>query len=359
MAQINREELLNCALCPNMCRCECPVVQAAGREAVAPSGKARLAAMLNNRHLEWQEDYLDALSGCLGCSGCTIHCPFDELSLCDELRLSRLPAKSSDVVLPESVPYLNNLRNYGSPYGRKPDNSYKKGGTGEVLFFSGCTSLANHPQSVEAAISLLDQAGVSWQMIEEDCCGFPAEVWGDLQLARQLAEENCRKINQSGAAILVTNCPECWLVFSDRYPDWGRELQLEIIDGPTYFLSLIKEGLLQPGEIDPEVVTYHDPCIWARTAKKTGEPREILRAIPGLKLEEAYRHSELTRCCGGGNMFQLAFPSTAAKIAEGRIKEFPEDAALITACPFCREGLSRENRRVYELVELLAKSCRP
>lgn len=358
MAEINREELLNCALCPNMCRCECPVVQAAGREAVAPSGKARLAAMLNDQRLPWQEDYLDALSGCLGCSGCTIHCPFDELSLCDELRLSRLAAKSSDVALPERVPYLNNLRNYGSPYGRKPDNSYKKGGRGDVLFFSGCTSLTNHARSIDAALALLDTAGIEWQMIEEDCCGFPAEVWGDLGLARQLAEENRRKIAESGASALVTNCPECWLVFSDRYPDWGLELDLEIIDGPTYFLNLIRDGRLQPGETGFKTVTYHDPCIWARTAKKTGEPREILQKIPGLILEEAYRHSELTRCCGGGNMFQLAFPAKAAAIADKRLAEMPGDAQIVTACPFCREGLNREGRQVYELVELLAKACR-
>lgn len=358
MAEINREELLNCALCPNMCRCECPVVRTAGREAVAPSGKARLAAMLNDQRLPWQEDYLDALSGCLGCSGCTIHCPFDELSLCDELRLSRLAAKASGVVLPESVPYLNNLRNYGSPYGRKPENSIKKSSGGDVLFFSGCTSLTNNTGSIDAALALLDKAGMNWQMIDEDCCGFPAEVWGDLDLARQLAEENCRKINQSGASTLVTNCPECWLAFSDRYPDWGFDLQLEIIDGPTYFLDLINQGRLRPGEINQKVVTYHDPCIWARTANKTEEPRKILQSIPGLQLEEAYRHSELTRCCGGGNMFQLAFPAVASAIADERLQEFPGQAQIVTACPFCREGLNREGRQVIELVELLARACR-
>lgn len=195
-------------------------------------------------------------------------------------------------------------------------------------------------------------------MIEEDCCGFPAEVWGDLKLARQLAEENKRKIEENGAATLVTNCPECWLVFSDRYPDWGFDLQMEIVDGPTYFLNLVNQGLLQPGEIEPKVVTYHDPCIWARTAKKIEEPRKILQGIPGLQIEEAYMHSELTRCCGGGNMFQLAFPSTASAIAEERLQELPEVEAIVTACPFCREGLNRGNRQVIELVELLAQSCR-
>jgi hypothetical protein len=51
VAEVNMEQLLNCALCPNMCRCECPVLQTLGREAVAPAGKARLA--LNIKKKTW------------------------------------------------------------------------------------------------------------------------------------------------------------------------------------------------------------------------------------------------------------------------------------------------------------------
>ena len=46
MAEVNRDLLLDCAICPNMCRCECPVDQVFGREAASPSGKARLAHLL-------------------------------------------------------------------------------------------------------------------------------------------------------------------------------------------------------------------------------------------------------------------------------------------------------------------------
>lgn len=358
MAEVNMEELLNCALCPNICRSECPVVQVRGREAVAPAGKARLAAMLHENHLEWDEGVMKAVSNCLGCRGCTIHCPFTELSLCDELRLTRLSAKESGVYLPESTPYLNNLRSYGSPYGRSKVRDTTGSSGARVLFFCGCTSPANHPESIDAAISLFKKAGVDFQIIDEDCCGFPAEVWGDADLARQLAAENRRKFIDSGAETVVTNCPECWLMFSQRYPEWDLQLPQKIVDGPTYLLSLLKEGRLNPGETSLEKISYHDPCIWARTAKKSAEAREILQSVPGLKLTEPYSHSELTRCCGGGNMFQLTFPPVAAAIAKGRLKEFPAGNAIVTACPFCREGLIQEGQQVIELVELLAEACK-
>ncbi len=357
MAEVNMEELLNCALCPNICRCECPVLQTLGREAVAPSGKARFSAMLQQDQLAWDEEVLEAVSNCLGCRGCTIHCPFPELNLCDELLFTRLTAKAAGVGLPLTDPCLNNLKKYSSPYGQKtrPAASANKGA--EVLYFAGCTSMANHPESIEAARYLLEQAGAAYQMIDEDCCGYPAQVWGDEELARQLAAENKRKFIESGAVTVVTNCPECWLAFTVRYPSWEEDLPLEVIDGPSYFLDLIRQGRLKPGTGGLSKVSYHDPCIWARTAEKVDEPREILKSIPSLKIEEPFSNKERTRCCGGGSMFQLTFPQTAAAIARRRLEEFPPETTVVTACPYCREGLLQEGGQVFELVELLARAC--
>ena len=358
MAEVNMEELHNCALCPNICRSECPVLQVLGREAVAPSGKAKFSVMLQKDQLTWDEEVLEAVSNCLGCRGCTIHCPFHpDLNLCDELLFTRLTARDAGVCLPLADPCLSNLKKYSSPYGQKTGPAVTANEGAKVLYFAGCTSMANHQESIEAARYLLEQAGVDYQMIDEDCCGYPAQVWGDEELARQLAAENRRKFMESGAQTLVTNCPECWLAFTVRYPSWKEDLPLEVVDGPSYFLDLINEGLLSPGESGLGAVSYHDPCIWARTAEKVDEPRKILKSIPGLKIEEPYSNKGLTRCCGGGSMFQLTFPQTAAAIAGRRLEEFPAGTTIVTACPFCREGLLQDGRQVLELVELLAGAC--
>ena len=357
MAEVNMENLLNCALCPNLCRCDCPVLNVLGREAVSPAGKARLSAMLQQNHLSWSKEILEAVSNCLGCRSCTILCPFSELNLCEELLNTRLTAKAAGVTLPECESYLSNLKKYGSPYGQKSEPHPLENKGAEVLYFAGCTARANNPGSIEAARFLFEKAGVAYQMISEDCCGYPAEVWGDEELAAQLAAENRRKFEESGASVLVTNCPECWFTFSERYPLLKRQLKLEIVDGPSYFLGLLRQKRLKPEAVNLSKVSYHDPCIWARTAKKVKEPREIIDAVPGLIFEEPRRSGECTRCCGGGSMFQLSFPQTASAIAGKRLEDFTADNAIITACPFCREGLLREGRVVMELVELLARAC--
>jgi len=359
MAEVNMEQLLNCALCPNMCRCDCPVLQALGHEKVAPAGKARFAAMHQQDHLELSNEIIEAIANCLGCRGCTVLCPFPELNLCDELLYARTPdSVDQSGQLPAWEPYLANLKKYGSPYGQKPPFGGKSSRGSDVLYFVGCTALANHPESVAVIGKLLQQAGVNYQLIDEDCCGYPAETWGDPNLAHSLAAENIRKFVECGAKKLVTSCPECWLIFTERYKKWGFELPLEIVAAPAYFLGLVKEGLLKPAAIEQTKLSYHDPCIWARTAKLTKEPRQLLESIPGITIEEPLFSGELTHCCGGGRMFQLSFPKTAEEIAKRRLSEFTVGAGIVTACPFCREGLSQENNaRIIDLLELLANAC--
>ncbi len=359
MAEINRKDLLDCALCANMCRCECPVTQVFSREAVTPAGKARLAHLLLEEKQEWTEENLEALSSCVGCRGCQIYCPFPELELDSELQAVREDATHKGVSLKSLDPYKINLKKYGSPYGAREVASKVIKGDGEVLFFAGCTSVANNPDSVKATLSLLDKAGVSYQTIDEDCCGYPAEVWGEPDLARQLAGENRKRIAQSGAGTLLTNCPECWVTLKKRYAEWGVEMPITIVDSTSFLLELMESGKLKSSEVKGlESVTYHDPCIWARIEEKVEEPRKLLGLIPGTELKEANPTGTKSRCCGGGQMFQLSFPEKAEAMAGRRLGELAEASALVTACPFCRESLKGEGREVFELVELLDRACK-
>ncbi|HOL17131.1 MAG TPA: (Fe-S)-binding protein [Bacillota bacterium] len=358
MAQVNRKQLLDCALCPNMCRCECPVVQAWGKEAVSPSGKSRLAHLLLEGRLSWSEEFLEALSACVGCRGCQTLCPFPELDLAEELLAARQEASQAGVCLHQVAPYLGNLKKFGSPYGQGRGLAPAGERGAAVLYFAGCTAAANNPQSVETALALLEKAGVSYQTLDEFCCGYPAEIWGDLELARQLAADNRERFAASGARTLVTGCPECRWTFTRRYGAWGIELPLEVVDSTTFFLGLIREGRLQPRPVQGiDTVTYHDPCLRARLEEDWERPRELLGLIPGLTLVEAASSKEKVRCCGGGQMAQLTFPALAETMARRRLAELPAVSAALTDCPFCRESLLVGGGTVMELTELLGRAC--
>ena len=118
-------------------------------------------------------------------------------------------------------------------------------------------------------------------------------------------------------------------------------------------------------------VTYHDPCHlgrqgepyvpWNGTETKVfgnitkhippkpryngasgvyEPPRDILKAIPGLKLIEMERIKEHTWCCGAGGGVWDAYPDFSSWTAGERIEEAKSTGAeaLVTACPWCERN---------------------
>jgi Fe-S oxidoreductase len=93
-------------------------------------------------------------------------------------------------------------------------------------------------------------------------------------------------------------------------------------------------------------------------------PRNILKNIPGLKLNEMVRIRERAWCCGAGGGVIDAFPDFARWTASERIKEAMTTGAeaIVTACPWCKRNLSDavsengDKLRIYDIVEVLEQA---
>ena len=97
--------------------------------------------------------------------------------------------------------------------------------------------------------------------------------------------------------------------------------------------------------------------------KIVNQPREILRAIPGLKLIEL---PEANWCCGSAGIYNLTQPEMAGQLLERKIKHIKSTGAttVATANPGCllqlingakQHGL---NLRIVHPVTLLAEAYR-
>ena len=86
------KNLVNCMLCPNMCRFDCGTLQASQKETMSPAYKARIGYYLTIGKIDYNDsEFVNLMYKCTTEENCKVWCPFD----------------FSVVSLLESVPYKN------------------------------------------------------------------------------------------------------------------------------------------------------------------------------------------------------------------------------------------------------------
>ena len=151
-------DILKCALCPNMCRFDCPVLDAVKSETFSPSGKARIAYVLEmDRFLS--DDAVALMYVCAGCDACKQWCPFN-FSVEELLIGVRKDISDKGMVPPSLVQFVENLKKNHTVYeggntslGLKPEGELK----GDVLYFAGCTTLNRMKKVAQATTKVLEK----------------------------------------------------------------------------------------------------------------------------------------------------------------------------------------------------------
>ena len=80
---------------------------------------------------------------------------------------------------------------------------------------------------------------------------------------------------------------------------------------------LAEIGIRAPAAPVPQTVTYHEACHLCHGQKITRQPRQVLAAIPGLKLVEL---PESTWCCGSAGIYNLIQPEMANQLLDRKLK---------------------------------------
>jgi Fe-S oxidoreductase len=84
-------------------------------------------------------------------------------------------------------------------------------------------------------------------------------------------------------------------------------------------------------------VTYHDPCYLGRHNGIYDEPREVLKKVPGLDLNEMPESRVDSLCCGGGGGRVWMETQKGERFSDLRIEQAIGVGAevLATSCPYC------------------------
>ncbi len=348
------DSIIKCALCPNMCKFDCPVLEVEKNEAVSPSGKMRIAYFIETERIS-SEDAIDLMYKCTGCDACRQWCPFD-FSVGDILRGVRADIISMDMVPPEVLKIKEDLEREHVVGKRSIKENIKRNikidshGKG-LLYFVGCSVASERNEIAEAMLKIFDYAGEEYCTIEEWCCGFPLYNLGFIDIFKKFAEHNLKEIRESGCKTVVCSCPTCAYMLKQIYPEMGYKLKVNILHSSEYIFTLIKEGKIKT--CYEEECVYHDPCTLARKLRIEDEPREVLK-IAGAELKESDFSRKYTKCCGMGGQLSRTNAEIADRMAKMRAEELLSVAnCIITACPSCKTAFEKHGR-VYELSEVVA-----
>jgi heterodisulfide reductase subunit D len=366
------------------CREVCPVMQVTRDEAHTPTAFHANVVAMEQGHLEIEDVARDYVH-CTQCGACELRCPNTLFTgdfyrfrtrTVDLVKAVRALAVENGIHQPQwqrwneltderkSEPVLN-----GTPVSQEHVADWAEGLDlpigGETVMFCDCEAAFYRTTVPRAIAQILKKAGVEFGLMQEQwCCGGPAAEMGYVDQARRFAEHNVADWRAVGAKRILVIDPHDYISFTEDYPSYfGDDYDFEIVLVVELVAELIREGKLELTEPVERVATYHDAC---RLNKRKGihkEPREILRAIPGLTFKDVDHVTQWSYCSGAGAGLGIERPDLTAEISRRRVERAKalEIDTLVSACVWSERPLTEQGEKqdveVVDLMELVAASA--
>jgi glycolate oxidase iron-sulfur subunit len=392
----------DCVHC-GFCLPTCPTYALWGEEMDSPRGRITLMA-LGHEQAELSPEIVGHFDSCLGCMACVTACPsgvqYDLLLAATrpqiERNYDRTPADRAfrrlifalfphpgrlralvpalvlnrryglDRLIPARFPRLRAMAAMTPPVSIEaawrtlpavtPAVGEKRG---TVVMLQGCVQRVFFADVNRATVAVLAAEGFEVHAPSAPrCCGSLAMHTGYEEDAKACARETIAAL--AGYETVIVNAAGC----GSGIKEYGHLLDSD--PGAAAFAGRVRdiheflagiESRAPRHRVDLRVA-YHDACHLAHAQGIRSEPRELLRAIPGLELLEP---AEWEICCGSAGVHNLLEPDAAGAL--GRRKAANLEAlgaeAIAAANPGCAIQIAQYLARplpVLHPIELLARS---
>ena len=213
---------------------------------------------------------------------------------------------------------------------------------GQNVYFAGCTVSYVEHDIGQAAVTLLDAAGVDFTYLgnEENCCGTPMLVAGKWEIFAEIMKKNIAAVKAAGADTVISSCPACDMMWRHVYPEWAKKLGIEYDITAKHYSEVISEKIKDGSFKFPhpvkKTVTWHDSCHIGRVSGVYEPPRDVIKAIPGVEFVEMAHNRDEAHCCGSV-LTLIKDPPVAAEVGKTRLDEAMDVGAekVLALCPCC------------------------
>ena len=404
-----------CVHC-GFCLPTCASYRVLASEMDSPRGRIHALRAIEAGELELDATVASHFDTCLGCYACVSACPsgvrYDQLIEATRPKLNQLQHRSSWQIcfrqlLLQVLPYPRRLRALLQPlraYAGTPLQALaRRAGLtrlfgpeieameqllpplvpesfndrllqinpasgqrrGRVALLLGCVQRCFDPTVSTATVKVLQANGFEVVIPpDQGCCGAVSHHQGELELTRQLASDLVTSMNSvegdlDAVLVAASGCGHTMKAYGELL-NGDVQFRAPVLDVQEFLadrgLSTGFTAQLQPL---PETVAMHDACHMIHGQGIQAQPRQLLRAIPGIKLREA---TEVGVCCGSAGIYNLVQPEEAAELGQIKADDLSGTGAGLVASANigCTLQLRRHlggRARVHHPMELLAASA--
>ena len=368
---VAREKLLTCVHC-GLCLAACPTYVELGVETDSPRGRIHLIRALEEGQLTPTPEVIRHLDLCLGCRACETACPsgveYGALIAAARPYIERfrpaparwgrraLAAVLTTAALRRAVfaplrplggrawlgRYARRLRSTWLAYAaampgaarapRLPEVLEPEGRRrGTAVLLTGCVTETVFAATSVATARLLRHAGLRVLVPRgQGCCGALAIHLGAVERARMLARRVASVLGASGADWVVSNAAGCGALlrgYGELLP--GEPEAAAVGARARDALALLAElGLPSPSRPLACTIAVHDPCHLAHGQGVRAQVRQLLAAVPGVRLVEL---EESDMCCGSAGTYNLTEPGMARRLLERKLDRIAATGADVVA----------------------------
>ncbi len=226
----------------------------------------------------------------------------------------------------------------------------------KTVLFSSCFALIER-RVLNTAVKILQRIDPDVKALGgfDYCCGELHLIAGRPEEASIQFDKMIQGLNMLRPERVVVFCPTCNMNFDGhgQVVKWPHEFI-------TDFIARHLDGLGLLNRVEA-TVTVHDPCHFVRGAKPGSEsPRQILNAIPGIKIVEMENAGKNALSCGAYAINGIV--KAGLEFRDRRLSQAKATGADILSlyCPGCHMVLGPEgpnkSLRVESILSLLGES---
>jgi glycolate oxidase iron-sulfur subunit len=369
-AESMSDAIESCVHC-GFCLPTCPTYVELGEEMDSPRGRIVLMKEVLEGKVEL-ENALPYVDNCLGCQACETACPsgvkYGELitpfrAYAEQHRHRDPIDRLQRLMVLQTLPYPKRFRaaarlgRFAGPLARALPASFRAmlellpaqlpapaplpayyPAQGErrarVALLAGCAQQVLSPNIGWATLRVLARNGVETVIPQaQGCCGALAMHTGAADQAKRLARKNLRAFPDDIDAI-ISNAAGCGsgmkeyeLLFQGEAEHQRAAAFAEKVTDVSSLLAQL--GLVEIPALETELtVAYHDACHLAHAQKIRNPPRQLLAAIPGVKVVTP---AEWELCCGSAGTYNVERPEIAKQLGQRKARNLQATGAQLIA----------------------------